>query len=99
MDAEGTSTALQASALDLPFETGSFEVVVSIGCLHHTGNVPRAISEVHRVLAAGGTALIMLYNRHSLRHLAVVNKARLRHVARRGSDADAAYLRGKYDSN
>jgi SAM-dependent methyltransferase len=59
----------RGSALDIPYEDGSFDYVYSIGCLHHTGDLIKAISEVHRVLAPGGTALIMLYNKYSFRLL------------------------------
>jgi SAM-dependent methyltransferase len=60
-------TVRQASALELPLEDESFDYVYSIGCLHHTGDLPRSIDEVHRVLRPGGRAVVMLYNRHSLR--------------------------------
>jgi SAM-dependent methyltransferase len=63
--AELSGDAVQASALDLPFPSESLEVVVAIGCLHHTGDFPRAIREVHRVLVPGGHALVMVYNRFS----------------------------------
>jgi ubiquinone/menaquinone biosynthesis C-methylase UbiE len=53
----------------MPFSDASFDYVYSIGCLHHTGNLSRAISEVYRVLAPGGTAVVMLYNKYSLRQL------------------------------
>ena len=56
-----------ASALDLPFEQAEFDLVVTIGCLHHTGDAPRAIGEVHRVLRPGGRAVVMVYNRWSVR--------------------------------
>jgi len=80
---------LVASAHALPFADGTFDFVFSIGCFHHTGHVGRAVDEVHRVLKSGGTAVVMLYNRHSLRLLA----ARLR--THRGRDD----LRAVYDSN
>ena len=60
---------VQASALALPHDDTSFDDVVSIGCLHHTGDLQRAIDEVHRVLKPGGTATVMLYYRHSVRQL------------------------------
>ena len=43
-------------------ETGQFDAVVTIGCLHHTGNLKKGISEVHRVLRQGGSATIMVYS-------------------------------------
>ena len=60
------SAARLASALDLPFDAAAFDSVVAIGSLHHTGDLPRALSEVGRVLRPGGAALIMVYNAHSL---------------------------------
>ena len=58
---------VQGSALELPFDEGTFDDVYSIGCLHHTGDLVRAVSEVRRVLRPDGRAVVMLYNRHSLR--------------------------------
>jgi len=90
-------SVLQASALELPWQDDTFDLVVSIGCLHHTGDLPRAVSEVHRVLAPGGTAFVMLYNAHSFRQLVVVPRERLRAArARRSSDER---VRAMYDAN
>lgn len=69
---------VQGSALELPFDDGSFDLVYSIGCLHHTGDIARAVAEVRRVLRDGGSAVVMLYNRHSFRQLVRVPLARLR---------------------
>jgi SAM-dependent methyltransferase len=57
----------QASVLDLPFANETFDYVYTIGCLHHTGDLRRSVAEVHRVLVPGGRAIVMLYNRYSLR--------------------------------
>jgi SAM-dependent methyltransferase len=76
------------SALAMPFADASFDRVYSIGCLHHTGDLPRAIGEVHRVLRPGGHAVVMVYNRHSFRLL--VDRLRRR---------SPEELRGAYDSN
>ena len=68
----------------------------SIGCLHHTGDLPRAVSEVHRVLRPDGRAVVMLYNRHSFRRaaLAVMNLSAL---LRGGRAAHEERVRGTYD--
>lgn len=87
-------SVLQASALDLPWDDERFELVVSIGCLHHTGDLPKAVSEVHRVLRPGGLALVMLYNAHSLRQLNVA--VRERRLGRGSGDRE---LRAMYDTN
>ena len=83
------------SALDVPHPDGAFDFLYSIGCLHHTGDLPRAVSEVHRVLRPGGRAVVMLYNRHSFRRLAlaVMNLPKLL----RGRGAHEESVRGTYD--
>ena len=53
----------------LPFPDARFDYVYTIGCLHHTGNLPRAVDDVRRVLRPGGTAVVMLYNAYSFRRL------------------------------
>lgn len=60
-------SAQQGNILDAPFPDASFDAVVTIGCLHHTGNLPRALDEVYRVLRPGGVALVMVYNAFSYR--------------------------------
>lgn len=57
----------QGNILDCPFDDESFDHVVSIGCLHHTGDLARAIDNVYRVLKPGGSATIMVYNALSYR--------------------------------
>lgn len=59
--------AVQGSALEMPFPDGHFDAVVAIGCFHHTGNLQRCLDETYRVLAPGGVALVMVYNKFSLR--------------------------------
>lgn len=54
--------AIQGSVLKAPFENESFDVVVAIGCFHHTGDLERALDETRRVLRPGGRATIMVYN-------------------------------------
>lgn len=78
---------VRGSALALPAATGSIDLVYSIGCLHHTGDIQRGVSEIRRVLRPGGSAVVMLYNRRWLRRLS------LRLV---GRDPDQ-HLRAAYD--
>lgn len=54
--------AMLGNALSLPFPDKYFDCVISIGCLHHTGDTQRAVSEVFRVLKPGGKAVVMVYN-------------------------------------
>jgi len=63
-----SGSCLQGSALSLPIASESMDCVISIGCLHHTGDVQRGLDEIHRVLRRGGSAVLMLYNQFSYRH-------------------------------
>jgi SAM-dependent methyltransferase len=56
---------VQGNAEDLPFVTGSFDCVCSMGVLHHTPDTARAVREVHRVLKPGGRMIVMFYHRES----------------------------------
>jgi SAM-dependent methyltransferase len=56
------------SAEDLPFRSGSFDLVCSMGVLHHTPETGRAVREVHRVLRPGGRLIVMFYHRNSFHY-------------------------------
>ena len=73
-------TARIGSILEAPFADDSFDFVVSLGCLHHTGDLPRAIREVHRILRPGGTAIVMLYYVYSPKRWALWPRATWRHL-------------------
>jgi SAM-dependent methyltransferase len=57
--------AIQGSALSMPFPDESFDFLVSIGCMHHTGDLQKCFDETHRVLKPGGSAVLMIYNKFS----------------------------------
>ena len=59
--------ARRGSVLAAPFEDASFDVVVAIGCLHHTGDLRRAIDECRRMLRRGGQLIFMVYSAFSYR--------------------------------
>jgi SAM-dependent methyltransferase len=59
--------AVQVDFLKNNISNEEFDYVVTIGCLHHTGNLAACIKEVHRILKPGGTAKIMVYNKYSFR--------------------------------
>ena len=91
--------ALQGDARRLSFSNNSFDWVISIGCFHHTGDIPACVRETYRVLREGGSALIMLYNRYSFRN---VFQMPFRYLSRKfnGYDQDyAEYLRACFDSD
>src|SRR5213083_3412773 len=47
-----------ADAENLDFADESFDLVYSHGVLHHTPDIARAVSEIHRVLKPGGRAIV-----------------------------------------
>jgi len=49
------------NAENMAFSAKTFDLAVSILCFEHIANVPKAISEVHRVLKKGGFAYIMIH--------------------------------------
>jgi ubiquinone/menaquinone biosynthesis C-methylase UbiE len=59
----------QGSALDLPFETSSFDVTCSFKVLAHIPEITKVLSEMARVTKPGGVVLAEFYNPYSLRGL------------------------------
>lgn len=53
------------SAEDLPYPNNAFDVVCSMGVLHHTPDTEKAVREVFRVLKPGGRLIVMFYHRNS----------------------------------
>jgi glycosyltransferase involved in cell wall biosynthesis/ubiquinone/menaquinone biosynthesis C-methylase UbiE len=51
----------RGSVLDLPFAECSFDLVWSWGVIHHTVEPERALNELTRVLAPGGTLVLAVY--------------------------------------
>ena len=52
----------------LPFPDHTFDLVYSVGVIHHTPNTQQVVREIHRVLKPGGQAFIMVYAEHSLNY-------------------------------
>jgi SAM-dependent methyltransferase len=52
--------------LALPFQTGSLDVVISTGVIHHTPDPPKALGECARVLKPGGRMYLRMRNLNSL---------------------------------
>ncbi|MBI5952680.1 MAG: class I SAM-dependent methyltransferase [Chloroflexi bacterium] len=52
---------LQADAENLPFSSNAYDIVLSIGVLHHTADTAGSISQIYRLLKPGGQAVVMLY--------------------------------------
>jgi SAM-dependent methyltransferase len=77
----------QGSALEIPYEEASFDLVFSHGVLHHIPEIRCAQAEIHRVLRPGGVLVAMLYARRSLNYQLSIR------VLRRGMLASAYPLR------
>jgi ubiquinone/menaquinone biosynthesis C-methylase UbiE len=56
----------QADAENLPFEDNTYDLVYSMGVIHHSPNTLKALSEVYRVTKPGGIVKIMVYNRYAI---------------------------------
>jgi SAM-dependent methyltransferase len=65
-DVEGSF--VQGSITALPFPEASFDLVYSNGVIHHLPQTKHVVSEFHRVLRPGGTALVMVYHRDSFNY-------------------------------
>jgi ubiquinone/menaquinone biosynthesis C-methylase UbiE len=59
---------VQADLLDLPFPDGRFDLVLCWGVLMHIPDVERAIAELCRVVAPGGSAVVGEGNVRSIDH-------------------------------
>jgi SAM-dependent methyltransferase len=57
---------VQADLLDLPLADGAFDLVYSIGVLHHTPDARRAFAQIARKVKAGGRLAVWLYRRNAL---------------------------------
>lgn len=97
--------AHQQSILGSDFPDESFDAVVCIGSLHHTGDLRQSLSEIERLLRPGGNFLIMVYNAYSYRRWVKSPFATTRYflselVGHRGVvSTGSAKERGHYDRN
>jgi ubiquinone/menaquinone biosynthesis C-methylase UbiE len=56
----------QADSAHLPFPAETFDLVYSLGVLHHTPRTEESFREIRRVLRPGGRTVIMLYYKNSV---------------------------------
>jgi SAM-dependent methyltransferase len=77
--------ARQASILEPPFAPESFDVIVAIGCLHHTGDLKGAIAQCHKLLRSGGRLIFMVYYAYSYRRFRQAPLATLKYLLKEQS--------------
>ena len=75
-----SGTAVEGSILAAPFADQSFDRVITIGCLHHTGEMQRAIDECRRLLRGGGSLTAMVYYAYSYRRWAQARMQTLKYL-------------------
>ena len=84
---------VQADLFRLPFREESFDIVYSIGVLHHTPDTESAFHAISRYLKPGGTIAIWLYERWTMsRRRSLSALAKLREVTTRMSPGTLYYL-------
>jgi ubiquinone/menaquinone biosynthesis C-methylase UbiE len=62
---------VQHSLLDLPFPAGHFDAVLCVEALEHAVRIAEAVRELARVLAPGGTLVVIDKNQQKLGALAM----------------------------
>jgi ubiquinone/menaquinone biosynthesis C-methylase UbiE len=69
-----------ASALEIPYPDGFFDLVHCDGVLHHTTGPRRGFSELCRVLKPGGKIIMAVYGKGGLMNWAIYASRLFRHV-------------------
>lgn len=78
----------------IPLDDGSVDHIHSSGVVQHTSSPEIILKEFHRVLASGGTATIMVYNRDSIWfHLFAIYERMIRKGHFEGLSAEEAFAR------
>jgi SAM-dependent methyltransferase len=96
--------ALQGSILEPPVARESFDHIVAIGCLHHTGDLKLAIDQCWHLLRPGGTLSFMVYYAYSYRRFKMAPSSTVRYMfsellGKRGVVGRSAALeRAAYDA-
>jgi SAM-dependent methyltransferase len=74
--------AFQGSILESSFQPNSFDAIIAIGCLHHTGDLKKAIDQCHLLLREGGQLIFMVYYAYSYRRWVQSYSATLKYAVR-----------------
>jgi SAM-dependent methyltransferase len=70
-------TFVEIDGEHLPFSDDHFDIVCSMGVLHHISNPQTTVDEIYRVLKPGGRLIVMLYHRYSWKNLVLLRLRRL----------------------
>lgn len=71
-DVTGSVEYLRASAYELPFKEGTFDVVCAMDLLEHVENPAQVIKEASRLLKKGGLFFFHTFNRNFLSYFMVI---------------------------
>jgi SAM-dependent methyltransferase len=63
----------RGSAIDIPFDDDTFDIVFSHGVLHHIPDIRGAQKEIARVLKPDGELIIMVYAKWSLNYILAIS--------------------------
>jgi SAM-dependent methyltransferase len=74
----------------LPYADATFDIVCSMGVLHHISDPTPLVNEIYRVLKPGGQLIAMLYHRHSWKNLVLLRLLRYLHPVYRGKTQQQA---------
>jgi SAM-dependent methyltransferase len=70
-------TFVEIDGEHLPFPDDQFDIVCSMGVLHHISNPQTTVDEIYRVLKPDGRLIVMLYHRYSWKNLVLLRLRRL----------------------
>ena len=70
---------MEGNARQMPFETGSFDMVYCLASLYHIPRVDEVVSEISRVLKPGGYCLLDFGNLYSLNTIVCHNYPEIAH--------------------
>ncbi|MEW6769045.1 MAG: methyltransferase domain-containing protein [Pseudomonadota bacterium] len=70
-------TFIEIDGTHLPFPDNHFDIICSMGVLHHISNPQPTVDEIYRVLKPGGRLIVMLYHRYSWKNLVLLRLRRL----------------------
>jgi|SRR6185312_10503013 SAM-dependent methyltransferase len=68
---------IEVDGNNLPFPDGHFDIVCSMGVLHHISDPHPMVAEIFRVLKPRGRLIAMLYHRYSWKNLVLLRLRRL----------------------